>query len=49
MPLFKTRASRGVTSSQIVVADIKSTVIDTDLTAVSAADDTLPSAKAVKT
>ena len=49
MPLFKTRASRGLTSSQIVVADIKADVIDTDLAAVSGSDDTLPSAKAVKT
>ena len=47
MPLFK-RQRGGVTSSQIVVADLKSGMIDTDLSAVSSADDTLPSAKAVK-
>jgi hypothetical protein len=47
MPLFK-RQRGGVTSSQIVVADLKSGMIDTDLSAVSASDDTLPSAKAVK-
>ena len=49
MPLFKKGARGGLSSSQIVVADIKSDVIDTDLAAVSSADDTLPSAKAVKT
>ena len=49
MPLFKKRARGGLSSSQIVVSDIKFDVIDTDLTAVSSADDTLPSAKAVKT
>ena len=48
MPLFKTRASRGLTSSQIVVADIKADVIDTDLAAVSGSHDTFPTAKAVK-
>ncbi len=48
MPLFK-RARGGLTSNQIVVADLQSSMIDTDLSAVSSADDTLPSAKAVKT
>ena len=49
MPLFK-RSRGGVTSSQIVLADIKSEIIDTDLAGgVSANDDTLPSAKAAKT
>ena len=48
MPLFKKGARGGLSSSQIVVADIKSDVIDTDLATVSSADDTLPSAKAVK-
>ena len=47
MPLFK-RARGGLTSNQIVVADLKSEMIDTDLSAVSSSDDTLPSAKAVK-
>jgi len=48
MPLFK-RAKGGLTSNQIILSDIKSDIIDTDLSAVSSADDTLPSAKAVKT
>jgi len=47
MPLFK-RARGGLTSNQIVVADLKSGMLDTDLSAVSSSDDTLPSAKAVK-
>jgi len=47
MPLFK-RSKGGLTSNQIVVADLQSDMIDTDLSAVSSSDDTLPSAKAVK-
>ena len=48
MPLFK-RSKIGLTSNQIVLADIKSEVIDTDLiTGVSSAHDTLASALAVK-
>ena len=48
MPLFK-RSRGGVTSSQIVVADLDINIIDTDLAGgVSANDDTLPSAKATK-
>ena len=38
----------GVTSSQIVVADIDVNIIDTDLAAVSGSHDTFPTAKAVK-
>ena len=50
MPLFKTGGRRGgLSSSQIVVADIKTDAVDTDLASVSAADDTLASAKAIKT
>jgi len=48
MPLFK-RSKGGVTSSQIVVADLEIDVLDTDLTSVSANHDTLASAKAIKT
>ena len=48
MPLFK-RSKIGLTSNQIVLADIKAEVIDTDLiTGVSSAHDTLASALAVK-
>jgi len=48
MPLFK-RSRGGVTSNQIVVADIKAEVIDTNLiTGVSTAHDTLASALAIK-
>jgi hypothetical protein len=39
----------GNSISNIDVADLKSGVLDTDLTSVSASDDTIPSAKAVKT
>ena len=39
----------GNSISNIDVADLKAGVLDTDLTSVSASDDTLPSAKAVKT
>ena len=50
MPLFKTGGRRGgLSSSQIVVADIKTDAVDIDLASVSAADDTLASAKAIKT
>ena len=38
----------GVTSSQIVVADMDVNIIDTDLSAVSNGHDTFPTAKAVK-
>ena len=38
----------GVTSSQIVVADMDVNIIDTDLAAVSNSHDTFPTAKAVK-
>ena len=38
----------GVTSSQIVVADMDVNIIDTDLSAVSNSHDTFPTAKAVK-
>ena len=49
MPLFKTGGRRGgLSSSQIVVADIKTDAVDIDLASVSAADDTLASAKAIK-
>ena len=48
MPLFK-RARGGVTSNQIVVSDIKSEILDTDLTSASSNDDTLTTAKAAKT
>jgi len=48
MPLFK-RSRGGLTSSQIVLADIKESVIDEDLSAVSANHDTFATAKAVKT
>ena len=48
MPLFK-RQRGGVTSQQIVTADIDTATFDTDLTAVSSSDDTIASAKAIKT
>ena len=48
MPLFK-RQRGGVTSQQIVTSDIAAATFDTDLTAVSSSDDTLASAKAIKT
>ena len=48
MPLFK-RQRGGVTSQQIVTADIATAVFDTDLSAVSGSDDTIASAKAIKT
>jgi len=48
MPLFK-RQRGGVTSQQIVTADIDTDTLDTDLTAVSASDNSLASAKAIKT
>ena len=53
MPLFKRQpgmrdAAGGVTSSQIVVADMDVNIIDTDLSAVSNSHDTFPTAKAVK-
>ena len=48
MPLFKKGTRGGLTSNQIVVADIKADVLDTDLTSASSADDTLASAKAIK-
>jgi len=47
MPLFK-RQRGGVTSQQIVTSDIAAATFDTDLTAVSSSDDTLASAKAIK-
>ena len=48
MPLFK-RTRGGVTSQQIVTSDIAKDALDLDLTSVSATDNTLASAKAVKT
>ena len=53
MPLFKRQpgmrdSAGGVTSSQIVVADMDVNIIDTDLAAVSNSHDTFPTAKAVK-
>ena len=53
MPLFKRQPgfrdfAGGVTSSQIVLADMNVDLIDTDLSAVSANHDTFPSAKAAK-
>ena len=48
MPLFKKGSRGGLSSSQLVVADIKTDAIDTDLASVSSADDTLASAKAIK-
>jgi len=54
MPLFKRQpgmrnAAGGVTSSQIVLADMNVDIIDEDLSAVSANHDTFPTAKATKT
>ena len=48
MPLFK-RQRGGVTSQQIVTSDIATDTLDTDLTAVSGSDNSLASAKAIKT
>ena len=48
MPLFK-RTRGGLTSQQIVTSDIDVATLDTDLAAVSASDDTLATAKAIKT
>ena len=48
MPLFK-RQRGGVTSQQIVTSDIATAIFDTDLSAVSSSDDTIASAKAIKT
>jgi len=53
MPLFKRQPGMrdmggGVTSSQIVVADLNIDILDTDLTTVSSNHDTLASAKAIK-
>jgi hypothetical protein len=53
MPLFKRQPGMrdfagGVTSSQIVVADLNTDILDTDLAAVSGSHDTLPTAKATK-
>ena len=48
MPLFKKAARGGLSSSQIVVADIKGGVLDIDLSSTSSADDTLASSKAIK-
>ena len=48
MPLFK-RARGGLTSNQIILSDIKSEILDTDLTSASSNDDTLTTAKAAKT
>mgnify|MGYP000014623046 CR=1 FL=1 len=48
MPLFK-RQRGGVTSQQIVTSDISTAIFDTDLSAVSSSDDTIASAKAIKT
>lgn len=53
MPLFKRQpgmrdSAGGVTSSQIVVADMDVNIIDTDLAAVSSTHNTFPTAKATK-
>jgi len=48
MPLFK-RQRGGVTTQQIVTSDIATATFDTDLTSVSSSDDTIASAKAIKT
>ena len=48
MPLFK-RTRGGLTSQQIVTSDIDVTTLDTDLASVSSSDDTLATAKAIKT
>jgi hypothetical protein len=53
MPLFKRQPGMrgfagGVTSSQIVLADIAVSIMDTDLTSVSSNHDTFTTAKAVK-
>ena len=48
MPLFK-RTRGGLTSQQIVTSDIDVATLDTDLASVSASDDTLATAKAIKT
>jgi len=48
MPLFK-RTRGGVTSQQIVTSDIAKDALDLDLTSVSATDNTVASAKAIKT
>ena len=49
MPLFKKGTRGGLTSSQITVDDLKEGMIDTDISSVSANDDTIPSSKAAKT
>jgi len=48
MPLFK-RTRGGLTSQQIVTSDIDIATLDTDLASVSSSDDTLATAKAIKT
>ena len=49
MPLFKKGTRGGLNSSQITVDDLKDGIIDTDISSVSANDDTIPSSKAAKT
>ena len=49
MPLFKKGTKAGLTSTQIITTDLKDGVLDVDLSTVSSSDDTLASAKAIKT
>ena len=49
MPLFKKGTKAGLTSTQIVTNDLKDGVLDIDLSTASSNDDTLASAKAIKT
>jgi hypothetical protein len=48
MPLFKKGTRWGLTSSQITIDDMKDGIVDTDISSVSANDDTIPSSKAAK-
>ena len=49
MPLFKKGTKAGLTSTQIITTDLKDGVLDVDLSTASSNDDTLASAKAIKT
>ena len=49
MPLFKKGTKAGLTSTQIITNDLKDGVLDIDLSTASSNDDTLASAKAIKT
>ena len=49
MPLFKKGTKAGLTSTQIITTDLKDGVLDIDLSTASSNDDTLASAKAIKT